>query len=91
MNTCEHVHEVDVDLKTDVDVCEECVKSGDTWVHLNVCKTCGYVGCCDSSKNQHARNHHEETGHPLISRAQNGTWLWCYSHDSYVEPDGTIR
>ncbi|MDF1558040.1 MAG: hypothetical protein P1P80_07675 [ANME-2 cluster archaeon] len=30
---------------------EECLKSGDTWVHLRMCLTCGHVGCCDLSKN----------------------------------------
>ena len=34
--------------------CEECLASGDTWVHLRVCLSCGHVGCCDSSKNRHA-------------------------------------
>lgn len=90
MEKCEHVTQVDTDLTSDVDVCEDCVKLGDGWVHLNVCKTCGYVGCCDSSKNRHSRKHHEETGHPIISRAQNGTWLWCHPHDSYVDSDGTL-
>ena len=32
--------------------CEECLKMGDTWVHLRLCLTCGHVGCCDSSKKQ---------------------------------------
>ena len=54
---CEHVGTVDVGLNSDIDVCEDCVKLGDTWVQLRVCKTCGYVGCCDSSKNRHARKH----------------------------------
>jgi K+:H+ antiporter len=25
--------------------CEECLKMGDTWVHLRLCRTCGHVGC----------------------------------------------
>ncbi|WP_048143334.1 ubiquitin carboxyl-terminal hydrolase family protein, partial [Methanosarcina horonobensis] len=24
--------------------CEECLKSGDSWVHLRICLTCGHVG-----------------------------------------------
>ena len=27
--------------------CEECLKIGDTWVHLRLCEVCGHVGCCD--------------------------------------------
>ena len=90
MDRCEHVEQADMDLSTDVDVCEDCVALGDTWVHLNVCKTCGYVGCCDSSKNRHARKHYRETGHPIISRAGDATWYWCYPRRSYVERDGTL-
>ena len=30
--------------------CEECLKIGSPWVHLRLCRTCGHVGCCDSSR-----------------------------------------
>lgn len=60
-------------------VCEECVKQGDRWVHLRICRTCGYVGCCDSSKNKHATKHYRETGHPIAQSIEPGeTWGWCY-------------
>jgi uncharacterized UBP type Zn finger protein len=61
---CEHMVR---DLKmtsTDVDVCEECIELGDTWVHLRMCTDCGHVGCCDSSKNKHATKHFHKTKHP---------------------------
>jgi CPA2 family monovalent cation:H+ antiporter-2 len=90
MSECEHAREVDTDLAADTDVCRDCVDAGDTWVRLDVCKTCGYVGCCDSSKNKHARRHHHETGHPIVGPVD-GDWLWCYPHSSYVEPDGSLR
>jgi hypothetical protein len=36
--------------------CEECLQTGDWWVHLRLCRTCGHVGCCDqSSTNTRAR------------------------------------
>ena len=89
MDRCEHIDMVDLDLETDLDVCEDCVKLGDGWVHLRVCKTCGYVGCCDSSKNRHARKHYHETDHPIIGPAPSGHWWWCYPHDYYVKKDGS--
>jgi uncharacterized UBP type Zn finger protein len=59
--------------------CEECIQTGDRWVHLRICQSCGKMLCCDSSKNQHARRHYEETGHPVISSAELGEqWLWCF-------------
>jgi len=45
-------------IRVDTALTEErvpCVRLGDTWVHLRWCTTCGVVGCCDSSKNRHAR------------------------------------
>jgi uncharacterized UBP type Zn finger protein len=59
--------------------CEECVASGDRWVHLRLCRACGHVGCCDSSKNKHATKHFQETGHPVMRSLEAGeTWSWCY-------------
>src|SRR5262249_17383258 len=46
--------------------CEECLKSGSVWVHLRLCRTCGHVGCCDSSPNRHATKHFHATQHPII-------------------------
>jgi uncharacterized UBP type Zn finger protein len=91
---CTHIDTVDPDLAAAAQVCEECATSGDTWVQLRVCKTCGHVGCCDSSKNRHARRHYHETGHPIIGPADpstgHGDWLWCYPDNAYVQRDGTI-
>jgi uncharacterized UBP type Zn finger protein len=59
--------------------CEECVKMGDTWVHLRECLVCGHVGCCDSSKNKHATKHFKATEHPVMRSAEPGeAWGWCY-------------
>ena len=61
------------------DVCPECVKLGDTWVHLRLCLECGHVGCCDSSKNKHATKHFHRVKHPLIRSIEPGeAWMWCY-------------
>lgn len=59
--------------------CEECLATGDTWVHLRLCLECGHVGCCDSSKNKHATKHFHTTQHPIMKSFQPGeTWRWCY-------------
>lgn len=59
--------------------CEDCLKTGDSWVHLRLCETCGHVGCCDDSKNKHAAEHFRATAHPVISSLEPGEdWRWCY-------------
>jgi uncharacterized UBP type Zn finger protein len=69
--------------------CEECLATGDTWVHLRLCRTCGHVGCCDASKNRHARNHFHDAGHPIVQSFEPGEkWLWCYADEVYVRSDG---
>jgi CPA2 family monovalent cation:H+ antiporter-2 len=65
--------------------CEECLKLGDTWVHLRICMTCGHVGCCDSSKNKHATKHFSQNGHPIIKALQPGEdWAWCYPDNFFL-------
>ena len=68
--------------------CEECLKTGDSWVHLRVCLKCDHVGCCDSSKNKHAAKHFHETQHPLIQSDEPGEdWIWCYVDEVMIEPE----
>lgn len=66
-------------------LCEDCIKTGDSWVHLRVCLACGHVGCCDSSKNKHATKHFHATGHPIVQSIEPGEdWRWCYVDEEYV-------
>jgi uncharacterized UBP type Zn finger protein len=66
--------------------CEECLKIGDTWVHLRLCVSCGQVGCCDSSKNKHATKHYHATKHPMIKSFQpDEEWGYCYVDDLFFE------
>ena len=59
--------------------CEECLKTGDEWLHLRLCRTCGHVGCCDSSKNKHATKHFHRSKHPIIEGYDPPEgWGWCY-------------
>ena len=76
--TCTHFTKIK-HIRTDANVCEECIKSGDTWVHLRMCTECGHVGCCDSSKNKHATKHFHHTKHPVVRSIEPGeSWMWCY-------------
>jgi hypothetical protein len=75
---CTHLDSVRTD-QPNTDGCEECLKTGDTWVHLRLCRACGHVGCCDSSKNRHATKHFRATHHPIMSSLEPGEdWSWCY-------------
>jgi uncharacterized UBP type Zn finger protein len=76
--SCSHVNQIKF-TTTDKHVCEDCIKTGDTWVHLRLCLECGHVGCCDSSKNKHATKHFHRSEHPLIRSIEPGeAWIWCY-------------
>jgi uncharacterized UBP type Zn finger protein len=66
--------------------CEECLRSGDEWVHLRLCLACGHVGCCDDSPNKHATKHHHTTGHPVVRSFEPGeAWAYCFLHDQAVD------
>lgn len=81
---CTHLRGIKVTNATK-DYCEDCVKAGDSWVHLRLCLTCGHVGCCDSSKNKHATKHFRATNHPLIRSIEPGEgWTWCYVDEIVV-------
>jgi monovalent cation:H+ antiporter-2, CPA2 family len=65
--------------------CEDCLRTGDSWVHLRICMTCGHMGCCDSSPNRHATKHHHQTGHPIVRSMEPGEdWGWCYNDEVVV-------
>jgi uncharacterized UBP type Zn finger protein len=84
---CRHLSSIAVARRDRVDGCEECLESGDTWVHLRQCLLCGHVGCCDSSRNKHATGHFRATGHPLVTSLEPGErWIWCYEDQVLVEP-----
>lgn len=79
---CEHLHQVSM-MEPVSEGCEACLALGDRWVHLRVCLSCGYVGCCDDSKNRHARQHARESNHPLVASAEPGeTWVFCYEDEA---------
>lgn len=63
-----------------------CFDQGDNWPALRLCLICGFVGCCDTSKNKHMLNHYEETGHPIMrSIRMDEGWVWCYEDNAFFE------
>ncbi len=85
---CNHLASIRI-TTTEKHVCEECVKTGDRWVHLRMCLECGHVGCCDSSRNKHATRHFLDTRHPLMRSIEPGeNWVWCYADKTVA---GEIR
>ena len=87
MATCTHLDQVEVtELPESVAGCEECLKTGDPWLHLRICHECGHVSCCDSSPNRHASRHAQETGHALIRSLEPGeVWSFCFVDDLAME------
>ncbi len=85
---CAHLDQIR-DVTPSAEGCEDCLKTGDAWVHLRECLICGHVGCCDSSQNVHATKHFKATGHPIIQSIEPGEdWLWCYVDQVMMEPSG---
>jgi predicted ester cyclase len=81
--SCRHLHQIKV-IEPETDVCQECIDLGDVWPALRMCLICGYVGCCDTSKNKHMKQHYQTTGHPLFRsiRLDEG-WVWCYEDSAF--------
>ena len=66
--------------------CVECEQGGGWWFHLRRCATCGHIGCCDDSPEQHATGHAAQTGHPVIQSFEPGEdWYWDYRNDTFVD------
>jgi len=81
---CSHLDQIN-DVTASAEGCEECLQTGDNWVHLRICLICGHVGCCDSSKNKHATRHFHDTGHPIIQSFEPGeNWRWCYVDETII-------
>jgi uncharacterized UBP type Zn finger protein len=75
---CSHIKEIR-EVQPSANGCEDCLKTGDSWVHLRMCLICGHVGCCDSSKNKHATKHFHRSKHPIVQSMEPGEdWRWCY-------------
>ncbi len=80
MPSCAHLDQVRITrLPESVAGCEDCLRTGDPWLHLRICLSCGHVGCCDDSPNRHASGHAGASGHALIRSLEPGEeWSWCF-------------
>jgi uncharacterized UBP type Zn finger protein len=81
---CEHLDGL-APVMPESESCLDCQASGQRWITLTVCLTCGWVACSDDSPNQHAKAHYEETDHPLAAALAPASRLrWCYVHQRPV-------
>jgi hypothetical protein len=83
--SCEHLAAVTTLRTAQRYQCDECVKTGDGWVHLRTCQTCGATLCCDQSPNRHTRQHVIATQHVVVASAEPGErWLYCFADDDFL-------
>ncbi|MEL4504740.1 Na+/H+ antiporter [Luteococcus sp. H138] len=77
---CQHLADSPCSVEpTTAGFCAQCEAEGTDPVHLRLCLTCGFVGCCDSSVGMHSTRHYRETGHPTMRSIEPGeSWRWCY-------------
>ncbi len=77
--TCSHLDHLTAVEPATPDGCQDCLITGDTWIHLRLCMDCGHVGCCDSSPNKHAAAHATDTDHPVIQSFEpDEKWAFCF-------------
>jgi uncharacterized UBP type Zn finger protein len=82
---CGHTDQIREGVVPSAQGCEDCLRTGDTWVHLRECLICGHVGCCDSSPNRHASKHFHATEHPIVKSFEPGEdWRWCFVDEMLV-------
>jgi diadenylate cyclase len=90
MTTCTHLEQFLIGSPK-TQGCEACLQSGEAWVHLRMCLSCGHVGCCDDSKNKHATAHFRSTQHPVIKSLEpDESWRWCYVDELLVSDASNI-
>jgi len=83
---CSHLENFEKSQEPRAYECEECMQTGDRWVHLRTCQDCGVTLCCDSSPNKHMTAHYNSHGHPVVISAEPGEkWAWCYEDEKLVK------
>lgn len=85
MSKCKHMSDIK-EVTPQADGCVDCLKTGEEWVHLRLCLSCGYVGCCEDSKNKHAKKHFRKVDHPVVQSFEEGEdWKYCYPDKIFTE------
>ena len=69
--------------------CQECLATDGWWFHLRRCAACGHIGCCDQSPSQHATQHANQAGHPILASYEpDEYWFWDYrTEEVFGGPD----
>ncbi len=83
-DACEHLASApDAQRPPGTLACEGCVAVGrEDWVHLRLCLSCSYVGCCSSSPLTHSSKHYEQQKHPVMRSVEPGeAWRWCFADE----------
>ncbi|MGN9841895.1 UBP-type zinc finger domain-containing protein [Nonomuraea sp. H19] len=62
--------------------CKECLALGRTWTRLLVCLTCGWVACSDDARGGHAKDHYQETDHPVAATLESRSPICCWRRAS---------
>jgi uncharacterized UBP type Zn finger protein len=62
--------------------CMTCSLRENIWV----CMTCAHTGCGRYTC-QHAKNHHDQSGHPFSLELASGR-IWDYDFDTFVHVEG---
>jgi uncharacterized UBP type Zn finger protein len=84
--SCAHIETIKTIKHAKRRECEDCVKSGSSWVPLRGCQECGGTRCCDDSPNRHATQHARESYHAVIASAEPGErWLYCYPDEAFAQ------
>ena len=79
MAVCTHLDQITVEVPANIPGCEDCLRIGGVWVHLRACRSCGHIGCCDSSPNKHASAHARMSAHPIVTSVEPSEhWSYCY-------------
>jgi uncharacterized UBP type Zn finger protein len=87
--SCDHLDQIQSVSPSSMEGCTECLASGDRWMHLRLCLTCGQVGCCDSSPNKHASKHAAAHGHAIVASFEpREEWGWCYVDEVMLDVAG---
>lgn len=88
---CDHLAGT-ADVRPQSNGCEECLRTGESWVELRLCQSCGNVACCDSSVGKHATAHFTAASHPIATSFDNGEdWGWCYADQLLLMPFGALQ